>query len=79
MALEEDFGVSISSEQMEKVDSVGDAEDLVMDLLRGSSKPADEAQVVERVRRRIAELSGGSMDPKSLAREMRLVQDLGWG
>jgi hypothetical protein len=50
-----------------------------MDLLRGSSKPADEAQVVERVRRRIAELSGGSMDPKSLAREMRLVQDLGWG
>jgi hypothetical protein len=79
MTLEEDFGVSISSEQMEKVDTVGDAEDLVMNLLRGSSKPADEEQVVERVRQRIVELTGGSVDPKAIAREMRLIQDLGWG
>ncbi len=79
MTLEEDFGVSISSEQMEKVDTVGDAEDLVIDLLRESARPADKAQVVGRVRERIAELTGGSMDAKSLAREMRLIQDLGWG
>ena len=79
MSLEEDFGVSISSEQMEKVDTVGDAEDLVMGLLREAAKPADEAQVVERVRSRIVELSSGTLDPKSLRREMRLIQDLGWG
>jgi acyl carrier protein len=79
MALEEDFGVSISSEQMEKVDTVGDAEDLVIGLVGDSAKSADQAQVVERVRGRIAELSSRTLDPKSLTREMRLIEDLGWG
>ena len=79
MTLEEDFEVSISSEQMEKVETVGDVEDLVIGLLHESAKPADQAQVVGQVRVRIAELTGGCMDPKSLAREMRLIGDLGWG
>ncbi len=43
MGLEQDFGVSISSEQMEKVGTVGDAEDLVMGLLRESAKPTRNA------------------------------------
>jgi len=79
MTLEEDFGVSISSEQMERVDTVGDAEDLVMGLLRESARPADQAQVVDRVRKRIADLSSRTLDPKFLTREMRLIEDLGWG
>jgi len=79
MTLEEDFGIHISSEQIENVDTVGDAEDLVIGLLRGRGKPAEQAQVVERVRGRIAELSSRTLDPKSLTLEMRLTQDLGWG
>ncbi len=80
MSLEEDFAISISSEQMEKVDTVGDVEDLVNGLLlESAANPVDEVQVVERVRRRIVELSGSTLNPKSLTREMRLIEDLGWG
>jgi acyl carrier protein len=79
LTLEEDFGVSISSEQMEKVHTVGDAQDLVLGLLRQSARPVDEAQVTARVRERIAELSSRTTDPQSLTRDMRLIEDLGWG
>ena len=79
MSLEEDFGLSISTERMEKVRTIGDAEDLVMALLCESAKPANEAEVVDRVRVRIVELTSRTLDPKSLTREMRLVEDLGWG
>jgi hypothetical protein len=81
MALEEAFDLRISSKQMVPVRTVGDVQDLVLDCLRSSARAADETQVRARVCQVITEVGSfkDKLDPGSLSREMRLIEDLGWG
>jgi hypothetical protein len=77
LALEERFGIRVPPAQMERIDTVGDAQEMVLALLR-------EAKVVY-VLDQICDVIAGTgnfvteLDRKTLRPEMRLIEDLGWG
>ena len=81
MALEREFDVRIESADMQSVSTVGDVQDLVTSLLIKSGRSFLRDNVCFRVCRIITKVGSfrDGLDPARLTRDMKLIEDLGWG
>ncbi|MDJ0612285.1 MAG: acyl carrier protein [Rhizobiaceae bacterium] len=78
MAIEEEFGVEVSDEDVEKFITVQDVVDFVLSKKQQSQKPnLDEAAIVSRTLYWVTELV--CMKAQELKPTDRLIEDLGYG
>jgi len=77
LALEDRLSIRVPSARMERVRAVGDAEEMVLSLVRETGRAFEEHTVRWQVRELIADETAIEID--RIRPEMRLIEDLGWG